>query len=217
MSTPKQWADAMSSKEKPVTKINRIVLDLDDTINSLTMHILHRLGCNVGPFDYDKYPRECGYDIIGAWAKLSGRDVAPVPMFWEWVSRRTWEEAPRSHQFWLVDHAAGLVGEENVLIATSPTKSADCHFGKYQWMERNLPDWMQRQYSITPRKSWLAQPGTLLIDDCPKNTDEFITPPDGRPGGSAILVPRPWNRLHAEHTSSYLAEHLGQFDYVFGS
>ena len=192
-------------------KIHRIAIDLDDTLNSLTLHILNRLGCGVGPFEYDKFPQECGYDIIQAWATLTGREPVPVPMFWEWVSRTIWEEAPRSNQFWLLDSAANLVGEENVLIATSPTKSADCHYAKYQWIEKHLPQWIQRQYSVSPRKEWLAQPGVLLIDDCDVNVNKF------RKKGSAILVPRPWNTLHQEHTNSWLAEQLGQFEYVFGA
>lgn len=193
-------------------KIDCIVLDLDDTLNSLTMHILNRLGCPVGPFEYDKFPAECGYDIIAAWAKLSGREKVPVPMFWEWISRRMWEEAPRSHQFWLIDHCASLVGHENVLIATSPTKSADCHFAKYHWMIRNLPEWLQRQYSITPRKHRLAQPGVLLIDDCDHNVNKFQ-----KKGGAGIVVPRPWNEFYGEETNEYLIRRLGEYEFLFGA
>lgn len=169
-------------------QINRIILDLDDVLNSCTMFLLHTLGCDVGPFDYDRYPAEVGYDMIGAWAKLCGRNKVDVPVFWEWISRRTWEMMPCSGQFWLIDSAASLVGQDNVLIATSPTKSPDCLFGKYQWMENHLPDWMKRQYAITPRKHWFARPGVLLIDDCGPNCEAFTDL-----GGEAILLPRPWN------------------------
>jgi len=192
--------------------INRIVLDLDDTINSLTMHILNRLGCDVGPFEYDKFPTNFGYDIIGAWSYLTGREKVDVGTFWEWIGRKMWAEAPRSHQFWLVDHAATLVGRENVLIATSPTKSADCLFGKYQWIEANLPQWIHRQYSVTPRKSWLAQPGVLLLDDCEKNIDDFTMA-----GGDGILVPRPWNVRGDKNTNYHLSKELGRRQYVFSS
>jgi len=196
------------------TTIDSIVLDLDDTLNSLSLHILHCLGCDVGPFDYHKFPTECSYDIIAAHAKLSGRkEPIPVPMFWEMVSRRTWESAPRSHQFWLIEQAASLVGEENVLLATAPVKSPDCHYAKYQWIENHLPKWMQRQYNITPRKHRLSRPGVLLIDDSDHNVEKFRNP--GWPGGDAILVPRPWNTLVGVHTSSYLAEELGKREYVF--
>lgn len=198
-------------------KIDRIVLDLDDTLNSCTMHILNRLGCGVGPQDYHLFPQECGYDIIGAWAKLCGRDKVDVPMFWEWVSRRTWESMPRSPQFWILDAAADLVGKENVLIATVPTKSADCHYAKYQWIDKQLPDWCLRQYSITPRKHKLSMPGVLLIDDCDHNMVDWREPGEGREGGQAILMPRPWNALadigsSSGATSAYIAEELGKIE-----
>jgi len=191
------------------TEINRIVLDLDDTLNSFTMHLLDRLGCGVGPFEYHKFPTECGYDIIGAWSTLTGRPRVEVPMFWEWVTQRMWADAPRSNQFWLLEAAADFVGAENVLIATVPTKSAGCLAGKYQWIEEHLPDWAQRQYSITPRKHWNAQPGTLLIDDSHSNCDKFV-----KCGGHSLIVPRPWNWAHKSHTSIYLSSTLGEFDFI---
>jgi 5'(3')-deoxyribonucleotidase len=188
--------------------ITEIVLDLDDTLNSLTMHILNRLGSDVDPLDYESYPHHLGYDIIGAWSELTGRPQVPVDMFWEWVSRRTWETAPKSGQFWLITAAAALVDKENVMIATVPTKSPDCHYAKYQWMENHLPEWMQRQYSITPRKNKLSHEGVLLIDDCDANILDFIDR-----GGDGILVPRPWNSLYYIGTNNatindYLANEL---------
>ena len=174
-----------------MTKINRIALDLDDVLNSCTMYLLHVLGCDVGPFDYDKYP-DVGYDMVGAWSELTGRPKVDVGTFWEWISRRIWEDMPKSKQFWLIYAAEQAVGKDNVIIATSPTKSPDCLFGKYQWIEKHTPSWCHRQYSITPRKNWLAQPGVLLIDDCDGNCDAFR-----KEGGDAILVPRPWNTLSA--------------------
>ncbi|GAG17915.1 unnamed protein product, partial [marine sediment metagenome] len=181
-------------------------LDLDDVLNSCTMYLLHVLGCDVGPFDYDKFP-DVGYDMVGAWATLTSRPKVDVGVFWEWISRRIWEDMPTSEQFWLLHTAEKLVGQENVLIATSPTKSPDCLFGKYQWIERHTPDWCHRQYSITPRKSWLAQPGVLLIDDCDANCNAFR---DG--GGDAILVPRPWNTLEGfcDDVDGYLVDELGR-------
>ena len=112
---------------------------------------------------------------------------------------------PKSDQFWLLYAAENLVGRDNVLIATSPTKSPDCLFGKYQWLMKHTPKWCHRQYSITPRKSWLAQPGVLLIDDCDANCDAFRSG-----GGDAILLPRPWNTLKelSGNVDDYLHEQL---------
>lgn len=192
--------------------VKKIVLDLDDTLNSLTMYLLGKLGCNVGPFEYEKYPNNCKYNVIAAWAELSGRKEVSGDMFWEWVNSKVWEEAPKSKEFWIVEHCANLVGQKNVMIATSPTKSADCHSGKYHWIMKNLPEWLHRQYCITPRKYWLAQEGVLLIDDFDKNIIDFQ-----ENGGYALLVPRPWNSLRGLHPSSYLSIAMETFDYIFES
>jgi hypothetical protein len=136
-------------------------------------------------------------------------------MFWEWVSRRIWEDMPESGQFWILDTCARLVGEENVLIATSPTKSADCHAAKYHWIRDHIPDWCKRQYSITPRKWRLSMPGVLLIDDSDSNCLKFKNRPDGKPSGDAMIMPRPWNyswQIGKSNlkTNAAVAERLGK-------
>jgi hypothetical protein len=188
-------------------EIERICLDLDDVLNSCTMHILKILGCDVGAFEYTAWP-DVGYDMVAGWSELTGRPPVPVNVFWEWISRSIWEAMPPSKQFWLLEAAAIAVGQKNVLIATSPTKSADCLFGKYQWMERHLPGWCHRQYAITPRKHWLAQPGVLLIDDCDENIMKWRAN-----GGIGIICPRPWNSLasigrNTKATNIYLQQAL---------
>ena len=112
-----------------------------------------------------------------------------------------------------------MVGKENVLIATVPTKSADCHYAKYQWVDQHLPEWCKRQYSITPRKHWLSQPGVLLIDDSDGNVKKWRNPfPDSKIEGSQdILMPRPWNALagigsDSGATSAHIAEELGKIE-----
>ena len=201
-------------RQRQKKKIERIVLDLDDTLNSLTMHLLGAYGAKCGPMDYDKYPTEVGYDIVAAWSQMTGEDPIPVPEWWEKVSRRMWAIAPKSEQFWLLDNCARLVGRENVQIATAPTKCGDCLAGKYDWMDKNLPSWCQRQYSVTPRKEWLAQPGVLLIDDSAENCMNFIYKKDkSLTGGCALLVPRPWNWAYHEDTNDWLLTGLELYDF----
>lgn len=193
-------------------KINKIVLDLDDTLASFTMTVLGALGCDVGPFDYARFPTQCQYDIIKAWKWLMDLDInhpITIPQFWSMVSHETWRSLPKSDEFWLLEAAAYMVGPENVLIATVPTKSAAAHSAKFEWIEEHCPDWVKRQYSITPRKNWLAQPGVLLIDDSDKNCDKFE-----EAGGHAILVPRPWNTLHEQslNCTTSLREALNDYE-----
>ena len=192
--------------------IDTIVLDLDDTLNSLTMHLLGQLGANVLPYDYALYPSDCQYDIIAAWSELTGRPKPSVPDFWEMVTRGMWACAPKSEQFWLLNVCGKLVGRENVIIATVPTKSADCVAGKHDWIMRHLPVWCQRQYNITPRKQFLAHTGVLLIDDSAANCAKFLKKKDGTTSGaSSIICPRPWNPLSDVDCDGYLRRQLGKF------
>ncbi len=113
---------------------------------------------------------------------------------------------PQSPQFpWILEQCERLVGRENILIATSPTKDPACAAGKVDWIQANFPSWMHRQYAITPRKWFFARPGTLLIDDNQENCRLFR---EG--GGHTLLVPRPWNRLCRCSTSTYLVERMGR-------
>jgi hypothetical protein len=190
-------------------KINTIVLDLDDTLNAFTMFVLGNLGCGVGPYDYDEFPSEVGFDLIEAWCILTGHQDRPeVGEFWEWVTEDMWATCPISKQFWLLHWAAAAVGQKNVIIATVPTKSRGCVAGKYTWIERYLPYWAQRQYAITPRKHFFAQPGALLVDDHDKNIKAFR-----ESGGEAIVVPRPWNAMYGAEPDTYLMDRLLDFDY----
>lgn len=64
--------------------------------------------------------------------------------------------------------------------------------GKRQWIKRKLPHMELREIFCT-RKELVAGPGKLLIDDHEPNVQRFI-----EHGGSAILVPRPWNSRSSE-------------------
>ena len=75
------------------------------------------------------------------------------------------------------------------MICTKSLSNPQHFAGKIQWMQDNLPEWIQEQYSITPIKHAYAHRDVLLIDDMPENVDKFRDK-----GGKAILVPRPWNR-----------------------
>ena len=89
---------------------------------------------------------------------------------------------------------------------TSPTIDPDCLAGKLEWIHEFTPRWMHRQYLVGPRKQFCAHREALLIDDADKNVNTFR-----EWGGQALLVPRPWNSMHAlaMHTPEYLS---AQFD-----
>ena len=172
--------------------IRRIFLDLDDVCNTMTMHLLRYVGCQVDPRDHAQYPSHIGYDISEAANFLLGRRRFAAPGdFWQAITRPVWAECPTSEIFpWVLHRAARLVSRENVCIATCPIKCPECLAGKLDWIHRYMPPWMHRQYAITPRKHFLARPDTLLIDDNADNINRFQAE-----GGHGVLVPAPWNKL----------------------
>lgn len=187
--------------------IKNIFLDLDDTLNSLTLHILGMVrGLSIGTYDYHKFPTEVGYDILGAYQRLKLLEPDAeyygdftVETFWETVPRAAWARTPKSPQFELILEWAELFGRENVCLLTSPTKDPESLAGKLEWIHSYLPPWMHRQFLVGPRKHFCARPDALLIDDSDDNVIKFR-----EHGGHAILVPRPWNSLHGTDTTSHL-------------
>jgi hypothetical protein len=202
--------------------IKRIILDVDDVLNSLTMFILQNKGCDVGHWDYERFPTEVGYDIISACEKLGGRvpylknpilngtpEYLPdVASFWDGVTAMNlWRTAPKSPQCdMLIERAADIVGKTEVYLATTPTKDPQSHADKVHWIQDNLPSWIHRQYAITPRKWIIGKPGVALFDDSQENCQNFTCDLNG--GGISFLVPRPWNPSHALDTSKTLEEYF---------
>jgi len=170
-----------------------IVLDLDDVLNTMTLPIMDQIfDCNIGPYEYNHFPWQVGYDIIAAVAQYHDEPELTPKAFWNTVPGSFWADAPKSHECdELVQLAGDLVGHENVSIATTPTKCPEAHGAKVEWINQNLPEWIHRQYFLTPRKWRLAQPGVILIDDHDDNCSRF----EWR-HGTSILFPRPWNPLH---------------------
>jgi len=168
-------------------KIKRIVLDMDDVLNTITLDLLRHFGVDIN--SYDQYPIDCGFDVRCALATMTLNPKMDLAEFWGSVTRFVWSHATLTPDFHeILDWACQHVGPTNILIATTPIECPECMAGKFEWIERNLPDWMQCQYAITPRKWWLAREDTVLIDDLPSNCDAMR-----EWGGHAIVLPRPWN------------------------
>lgn len=188
--------------------IRRILLDIDDVCNQCTKYALQWVGC---PMDYDRfletYPPEFGYNIVDVANKLLGYKRFDVPSFWNMIPRVFWATCPVSPEYgWLLDQCVNLVGPENVCFLTGPTKDPDCLAGKLEWISRNSPEFMHRQYLIGPRKQFCAHPEALLIDDSDANVEAFRSW-----GGNALLVPRPWNHFATVNTGYYLKAKFAEF------
>lgn len=190
-------------------KLKRIILDLDDVLNSLTLYLMKTVfHVDVDIYEYWKFPVEAGYDIIKAVSIMNDEPALSVSDFWEKVPRESWQNVPKSRECdWLIEKCAQLVGCDEVYIATSPTKDPESHAAKVIWIRENLPKWLHRQYFITPRKWLLARPDTLLIDDAQHNCTAFWDE-----GGKSINLPRPWNPLYYMNTEKFLLKILGDYE-----
>lgn len=173
-------------------KIERIVVDLDDVLNTFTLDTMRFKGINIE--SYDEFPIDypCIRTAIALMKGKEENEKEDLAQFWDSIPRQVWSNAALAPEFqelldWCMRHA----DYEGVPIATTPTKCAECMAGKYEWIERHMPRSMQRSYAITPRKWWLRRPDTLLLDDMESNCKKFEAGPFP---GRAILVPRPWNR-----------------------
>lgn len=188
--------------------IKRILLDIDDVMNECTRYALQWLGI---PFDYvnfyDKYPTKNGYDIVTTANDILGTPRFTVPSFWSMIPRTFWSSAPKSAEHdWLLPKCVELVGQQGICLLTGPTKDPDCLAGKLEWIVRVLPPWLHRQYLVGPCKQFCAHPDALLIDDSDANVDKFRAW-----GGNALLVPRPWNMLHATNTMTHLQAEIRHY------
>ncbi len=194
-------------------KVSRIFLDVDDVCNKLTMYALWSMGCScVKEPEYSDriYNPTWGFDIVrAANSMLIGTGVRYTKKtFWDNVSREVWSTTPYSDEFaMIVKQCRLLVGRSKVTLLTKPIDDPECYAGKHEWIRSRCPRWLRDRAFIGGPKDAVAFPDALLIDDSDENYDDFISA-----GGQAILVPRPWNRLHGYDTMEYLREcfaHLG--------
>lgn len=186
--------------------IQQIFLDLDDVLCTMAPHMLRAVGCPVASDDYSIWPTDLEFKIEIVASRILGREITWHD-FWDSITAQTWATIPKTpFADWLIEVCAEIVGRCNVYIATAPTNNPSCAAGKIEWMQKNLPPWLQHQFSITPCKYLYGNPTSLLIDDYPVNIRRFR----GR-GGHTITVPRPWNKLHGRCHVSHIGYQLRRF------
>lgn len=188
-----------------------VCIDLDDVLATSTPAILHALGANFGPTDYDTMIAQLGdlatqYDIVAHANKLLPDRSYTYESFWKAVTVDIWASFPLTEEaLQLLELCANGVGKANVTILTAPIHgpaAEACLAGKHRWIERYMPDWIKRQYNITFDKGGVSRENKLLIDDVLRNTDAWRAH-----GGTAFLWPRPWNSAR-QHTLTELKERL---------
>lgn len=86
------------------------------------------------------------------------------------------------------------VNKNRIVLMTSPCDTPGGVEGKIAWIRREMPEFATgRRFFIGSPKDLAAGPSKLLIDDNDSNVEKFRAE-----GGSAVLIPRPWNKRSNE-------------------
>jgi len=160
----------------------KIFLDMDGVLTNCHLSALSYYGLHI-----DEYPLNMRVKDI-----LAGNGIA-VPadhdVFWESFTEDFWDALTKTDICdILLKTSVSIAGQENVFLATRPTLNPQSYSGKAIWVRENLPEWIWGQVIMTGNKEFLASPDALLVDDHPVNCEKFEAA-----GGTALLVPRPWN------------------------
>jgi len=171
-------------------KVNVVFLDLDGVMADFIGGVMREFALE---YDYNNWPWPVGPD---GWNWFEQFGVTPDEVdaictaeFWanlEWMhDGRLIFESVRSY--------AGLTGVP-ISLLTTPMTNIYSTVGKLIWIRGHLGDeWRKTALVTQAPKAIFARKGALLIDDRDKNVEEWQ-----EAGGVAILVPRPWNKRHAE-------------------
>ena len=87
----------------------------------------------------------------------------------------------------LLEGLISRYGYDRICFCTSPCDTICSVEGKIEWIRRNAPAKLRRNYMITPVKQFAAR-GSVLIDDRPQNCYDVRDN-----GGKFVMVPQPWN------------------------
>jgi len=89
------------------------------------------------------------------------------------------------------------VGQSNIYLSSCPTSftqgCAGCLSGKALWLNRHLPEYNHKFFFGAKKELLARNSDSILVDDANHNVAAFT-----ECGGSAFLVPRPWNSLYKE-------------------
>jgi len=165
--------------------------------------------------------RVLGYPFVGdichSWTWGHVMDIFPsLGTSWLEVSKfctyEFWANLP-----WTIDgrEILKVVWERfrpnETMMLTRPMNNDESYSGKAQWVLCNMPELRYRLVPThVPKEEFAGDFNHLLIDDSQSNVERFI-----KAGGSAILVPRPWNQndhvFYDGTTVEYIAKMLDRW------
>ena len=166
-----------------------VYLDMDGVLVDFVGGAHKELGI---PYDADNYPHPKGKyemfpDLIAA---TNGRHTLDS-FISSCYTIRLWEDLKWDRHGSNVLEIVESYSDE-VYLTSLPMKDPVAWLGKLRWIEKHLPQYLNKVILMTAHKQLLAKPNTILLDDSDKNVDQFTAA-----GGFAWLIPQPWNTQHA--------------------
>lgn len=166
--------------------IRRLTLcvDLDGVLLDLNRTLGKRLGMDFC---------DCPWPVPGEYNVSAAFGITHEQVMEGMRGVEFWHEIPTfSWGFPLIKYLETNIGQKNIIILTKPTKDGDAYKGKFEWVEKNLPQYVDQLLIGTPKQACARMEDGILIDDSDFNIDRF-----NEFGGQGILFAQPWNKRHA--------------------
>lgn len=171
-----------------------VFIDLDGVLSDFTAGIHTAMGVE---YDEAKWPYSRVWDWFGECPFTSAQANRKC-------TARFWANLP-----WTKDgpDILGMIQKyllpTDCAILTRPMENLGSYTGKAQWVNKHIPELKHRLIPTWVGKEDLAHSLALLIDDRPESVEAFR-----EAGGSAILVPRPWNSLSSVFEAGNAVDHI---------
>ena len=164
----------------------KIFCDVDEVLADFVGAVCRLHGVDSDPVH--RYRAKTSWDTgVPIGKQKYGREITQEE-FWNPIhhhqkgEKRWWADIPPLPWCGILYRALKKMDAEMILV-TSPSRSYASHLGKYLWVQRWLGHDPGRVF-ITPHKHLLSAPGRLLIDDRPKNCQDWASE-----GGQGYLFP----------------------------
>jgi 5'(3')-deoxyribonucleotidase len=156
--------------------ITQIFLDLDGVIIDYCGAVIKHFDLGITEADLTEYGT-----VERVYMEKTGDSRGK---FWQGQGEDFWLNLPMLP--WAKDMLELLKPYKPVILTAPTLNNAGW---RQRWIMKYMPDYFQdKRYLIGPAKWSVAHPGAMLIDDKPKNIDEF-----NQAGGLGFTFPQPWN------------------------
>lgn len=177
--------------------MKRIFLDLDGVLADFQ-------GAAIKAYDLELTKLE-KMDYAGVIKAFNRQRGKTANAFWAGLPDFFWEDLQETDEFYEI---VEMVKPYATVILTSPPMGypwvLSAIEGKTRWIMIHLREYFTvGRFLIGFHKEYFANRDSILIDDNQENCAKFIMS-----GGSAILVPRPWNYNRGIHVIPFIERSL---------